>query len=695
MHPLDSRVRRKRFGTANPNHGERIYFSALADEVGMTSPLKKISPVSYFRQRLSTISGRLGKTALSPDQHIMNDKDKNKNKHGKLNELKKLRRQIVGRIQELRSAETECNRLRDQLEKNREAYNAAFKYARDPILWTDMQTELVVNCNEAAEFFFGRKREEMIGAVRAAFHPRGKAEYHPDRFGISENKTETTENPGRSGFEYEAEVKGRAGKIISVKISASGAEIGGIRIIQETFHNISRYRRSEHSLKKAMTFTESLMDAIPYLIFCKDGNGVYLNCNMAFSKFAGLDKQKIIGRTDREIFPREVETLFRQQEKDVVKKGRPKSGEEWILHPNGKKILLDTLRSVWHGPDGDIIGLLCVSRNVTDSKQVEEAVKQADIINRRNIMEAFKKATKNLMVAQQQLKLKNIRLNDTLGEVEEANEKIMASIRYAKVIQTSLLPNLDGENIYLPDSFVIWMPKDVVGGDIFLKDSFGETEHSPSQSFILAVIDCTGHGVPGAFMTMIASSGLRRIIRDEGCCDPALILKQLNFVVKTSLRQDRKETLSNDGLDAAICFVSSPTPAKAKDGKKMVLKRSLTFAGAKLPLIYVHKGRVHVIKGDRQSIGYKKSDLGFGYTNHTVTIEKEMSFYMFSDGFIDQLGGKRDRRLGSALFKNLLRKNSQKPFEEQREILLGAFHKYKGNNEQQDDVTLLGFGFRS
>ncbi len=286
------------------------------------------------------------------------------------------------------------------------------------------------------------------------------------------------------------------------------------------------------------------------------------------------------------------------------------------------------------------------------------------------------------MLAQQEVELKNAKLNKMLKEVEEANEKIMDSIRYAKLIQTSLLPNLDGGKIYLPNSFVIWMPKDVVGGDIFFKDNF-------ESGFVLAVIDCTGHGVPGAFMTMIASSGLRRIIKDEGCRDPAQILKQLNFIVKTSLQQDKEDALSDDGLDAAICFVSD----LSWPGDANPYFFALTFAGARLPLFYAHEDEVHVIKGDKQSLGYKKSDLNFNFTNHTVKLEKGMSFYMATDGFVDQLGGKRERRFGSKRFKELLRKNASLPFEGQRDLMLQAFEEHRGDYEQQDDVTVVGFGF--
>ncbi|WP_207682064.1 SpoIIE family protein phosphatase [Desulfonema magnum] len=276
---------------------------------------------------------------------------------------------------------------------------------------------------------------------------------------------------------------------------------------------------------------------------------------------------------------------------------------------------------------------------------------------------------------------------------EAVNRKIMESIRYAKMIQASLLPSPEKLKIYLPDSFFIWMPRDIVSGDILFTDSF-------EGGFVVAVIDCTGHGVPGAFMTMIASSGLRRIIRDEGCSDPGEILKRLNFFVKTSLHQDTEYALSDDGLDAAIVSIQS-SENKKLTSEKLTTDNCLlttgdclmTFAGARLPLICIHNHKVTTIKGDRQSIGYKRSDLNFNFSNHTIMIEKGMCFYMFTDGFTDQLGENEERRFGSRRFRELLNENSRKPFDEQRNALLRAFNVYKGENERQDDVTVVGFGF--
>ena len=284
------------------------------------------------------------------------------------------------------------------------------------------------------------------------------------------------------------------------------------------------------------------------------------------------------------------------------------------------------------------------------------------------------------------LRLANQALRAAKESSETANEKIMASIQYANIIQRSLLPSPENIKPFLPDSFFIWMPRDIVGGDFIFTEYFPSPAGEGVGGFIVAVIDCTGHGVPGAFMTMIASSGMTKIVKDEGCCDPAQILKQLNVFVKKTLQQDMERALSDDGLDATVCLISGLSSG-APDNAQLI------FAGAKLPLLHIYDDEIIVVKGDRQSIGYKKSDLEFEFTNHIINIKEGMSFYLFSDGFADQLDEKDERRFGNRRFKNLLKEVMHLPFGKQREILLDAFHTYKGTNEMQDDVTVVGFGF--
>ncbi|MDM8551479.1 SpoIIE family protein phosphatase [Desulfobacterales bacterium HSG2] len=411
------------------------------------------------------------------------------------------------------------------------------------------------------------------------------------------------------------------------------------------------------------------------------------------------------------------------------------------------------------------IGDFSISSDIRIRSKDEVGVLAETFIEMSNeLKDSYRKLEEYNRTLEQKVEKRTEELNKTLEVVEETNEKITDSIRYAKMIQRSLLPNPGSIKSFLPDSFFIWKPRDIVGGDFIFTDSFKE-------GFVIAVIDCTGHGVPGAFITMIATFGLRKITRDEGCHDPAEILKRLNFIIKTSLKQDTEYAQSDDGLDAAVCFVSGQSSvvsgqlsvvsgqlsvvsgqssvvsgqssvvsgqssvvsgqSSVVSGQPSVVSRQLSvvsgqssvttdnrqpttdnrqpttdnrqpttdnrqliFAGAKLPLIYIHNDEINVIKGNRQSIGYKKSKLNFDFTNHVINVREGMSFYMASDGFPDQLGEKTDRRFGSKRFKNLLKESCDNPFEKQRDIILEAFDEYKGKSERQDDVTVVGFGFK-
>ncbi len=258
-----------------------------------------------------------------------------------------------------------------------------------------------------------------------------------------------------------------------------------------------------------------------------------------------------------------------------------------------------------------------------------------------------------------------------LAVVEAANKKVMDSIQYAKLIQLSLLPDMEEVKNHIPNSFFLWSPRDIVGGDICHAGFFDD-------GCVVAMIDCTGHGVPGAFMTMVASSGLRRLVNYENLRDPALILKKLNYIVKTTLQQDKDTASSDDGMDAAICFIS-----KNRD--------TIIFSGARLPLYVVGNQRVEIIKGDKQSVGYKRSKLDFEYTNHEVKVEKGMTFYMSTDGYQDQLGGGKGRPLGRKRFLGSLEKISPMDFDAQMEFLKNVFNDYMGSQERIDDVAVMGF----
>lgn len=272
---------------------------------------------------------------------------------------------------------------------------------------------------------------------------------------------------------------------------------------------------------------------------------------------------------------------------------------------------------------------------------------------------------------EEKVKTRTRELDQSLRIVEESNKRTMDSIAYASRIQQSLLPDKNMTLACLPDSFFIWQPRDIIGGDIYYVESIG-------QGFVLTLIDCTGHGVPGAFMTVLAVSGLKRIIHEDKEYNPADILKKLNRFVQNSLRQDTKGAQSDDGLDAAVITCHTD-------------KGILQFAGARMGLHMVSNKTLTIIKGDRQSIGYVGADTAFNFRLHTINDLYDTCFYLSTDGFIDQHGGVHNRRFGSKSFQSLILNHHEKPMDQQKEELLKAFARHKGMDPYTDDVTVAGF----
>ncbi|GAB6096947.1 hypothetical protein JCM14469_32000 [Desulfatiferula olefinivorans] len=265
----------------------------------------------------------------------------------------------------------------------------------------------------------------------------------------------------------------------------------------------------------------------------------------------------------------------------------------------------------------------------------------------------------------------NKRLSNHRRSLKDKQAQIISSLKYARTIQNSLMAV--PESIYkeLPNSFIIWEPRDIVGGDIYYT-------HFSDDEFILAVIDCTGHGVPGALLSMVASSILQRIIRAEKKRTPSDILQRLNFIVRLTLYQDSKYTVSNDGMDVGVCHVDTAS-------------RRLTYAGARIPLLMVHNGTSTLFKGDKPSIGYRLSDPDYQYTDHTIDIENGAAFYLFSDGITSQTGGDANRMFGTRRLRTLLETLASEPFDRQKTLLLEAFNDYHDKKLRKDDITLVGF----
>ncbi len=256
--------------------------------------------------------------------------------------------------------------------------------------------------------------------------------------------------------------------------------------------------------------------------------------------------------------------------------------------------------------------------------------------------------------------------------IEQKNKDIMDSIEYARKIQTAILPPGAKIRKALPDSFVFYRTKDIVSGDFYW---FAEAK----DFCIIAAVDCTGHGVPGAFMSLIGYNILNKIVNENKVDDPAMILKNLNQGVLDALHSNRDDS-GADGMDAAIC-------------KVYFNENKIEYAGAMRPLWIVKGEEVTEIKADKIPIGTKQDPERppIKYTTHVVTPNKDEVFYIFTDGYVDQFGGVKCKKLGSSRFKELLLKIHKENFMEQENILWKEHQDWKLDNEQVDDMCVIGF----
>ncbi|HEX8516605.1 MAG TPA: GAF domain-containing protein [Bacteroidia bacterium] len=256
--------------------------------------------------------------------------------------------------------------------------------------------------------------------------------------------------------------------------------------------------------------------------------------------------------------------------------------------------------------------------------------------------------------------------------IEEKNKHITDSIKYAKRIQEAIIPGEDMVKAMLKNSFVLYKPKDIVSGDFYWIERKG-------NKILFAVVDCTGHGVPGAFMSIIGFNGLNQIVNELNHIRPADILTRLNKSITHTLRQRVEDSVIRDGMDMAICCIDLDT-------------NKLEFAGAFNPLFIIRDNEVVEIKGDKQPIGNFLGQENYEFTNKEIDLLPNDKLYLFSDGFADQFGGPNGKKLKYNYFRKLLLDNHAKPMEEQKVSIDRFFENWREGFEQIDDVCIIGVG---
>ncbi|MFL5763983.1 MAG: PP2C family protein-serine/threonine phosphatase [Bacteroidia bacterium] len=258
--------------------------------------------------------------------------------------------------------------------------------------------------------------------------------------------------------------------------------------------------------------------------------------------------------------------------------------------------------------------------------------------------------------------------------LKDRNQKITDSISYASRIQGAVLPSVEEVKKHLPKSFVYFRPKDVVSGDFYWVSIVnGKT--------VIACVDCTGHGVPGAFMSLIGNTLLNEIVNEKKIIEANAILKQLHFEIVKAFQQNSNPSGIMDGMDMSLCVID---PAAKK----------VSYAGAMNPVYVVHNGTVSLLKPDIRSIGgMKEMSEGFEFSVQTVDISAGMCIYMFTDGYMDQFGGPENKKFNIPNFKKMIAGFAAADMAQQGKIVAQTINDWKGDQRQIDDMLVIGFGF--
>ncbi|MBA4241876.1 MAG: hypothetical protein C0448_14215 [Sphingobacteriaceae bacterium] len=314
-----------------------------------------------------------------------------------------------------------------------------------------------------------------------------------------------------------------------------------------------------------------------------------------------------------------------------------------------------------------------------DKKIKEDALYEQSLINRAIVIVGILLLLLTIVLiwafiqkrkANQILDLKNSKIEIAYNTIGLQHKDIKDSINYAKKIQEAILPPDKFIKENLPNSFVYYAPKDIVSGDFYWVDQI-------DNKVLFGAVDCTGHGVPGAFMSIVGHNLLEKAINEFKLSQPALILNSLSQGIVKTLHQSENETGLKDGMDIALCSINFNT-------------KKLEYAGAYNPLYIIRNGQLIQINSDKKAIGNYNHEKTDEYTHHEFDLLKGDTIYVFTDGYADQFGGPKGKKFKYKSLQQLLISIHDKDMNEQKTILEETFSNWKGNLEQVDDILIMG-----
>ncbi len=422
----------------------------------------------------------------------------------------------------------------------------------------------------------------------------------------------------------------------------------GLRSIGMLYTATKKYSESEDYLKKSLVMAEELgsLDEMRESnlslsnLFKATGN--YSKALAHYEKAMAIKDSLFNSEKDKEVTRKEMtyeyekkeaESRAEQEKKDVIAEANTKKQQLILIFVSGGLFLVFAFA-------GFIFRALRVTRK--QKKLIEEKNNQTE-------------EQKKIIIQQKEI-------------VEEKNKDIIDSINYAKRIQDALLKEQEHVSVHLPEHFILFKPKDIVSGDFYWA-------LEKEKQFYLAAVDCTGHGVPGAFMSMLGVAFLNEITASNELLSPSQILDQLRHKIVKELNQTGRDNEAKDGMDISIIRLDLET-------------KEMQWAGANNPLYIIKDGELSELKPDKQCVGYDEEMLPF--SNHILHLERGSTLYLFTDGYADQFGGIKGKKFKYSQMKELFLSISRQPIIQQKKILNDTFFNWKGNLEQVDDVCVIG-----
>ncbi len=284
-----------------------------------------------------------------------------------------------------------------------------------------------------------------------------------------------------------------------------------------------------------------------------------------------------------------------------------------------------------------------------------------------NLQEKEKLILRQNEMLELQVKERTLEIQHQKELIEDKNREILDSIYYAKRLQEAILPNKNLLTNLFPESFILYYPKDIVAGDFYWLGT--------GNKAILAIADCTGHGVSGALMSMLGMSLLNQLVNGKLITVPGMLLDLLHVAVVEALNQVENHT--NEGMDIAICCFEEKA-------------NILHYAGANRPLWLMRNGELIIYQADKLPIGGVQIHSRTKFTTHSINLQKGDRIYLFTDGYADQFGGELGKKLMTKKLKELIANRENHAMSKQGETLHNFFHEWKGNYEQVDDVLMMG-----